>query len=442
VPMRTVRKELSASRPLMLETAEDAEIDVQPQAEPEQAAPAQFTIEDDRGKIDPSDRVLLIIEDDPNYGRILLEMAHEKGFKGVVAQRGSEAMALVRDLKPAAVTLDLHLPDVDGWRVLNGLKIDLATRHIPVHIISVDEDPDPARTQGALGFLTKSETKESLQQAFEQLKHFIDRPVKNLLVVEDDEIQTMSIRDLIGNGDVHTTVVGTGKEALAAIEAAQYDCMVLDLGLPDMSGTELLEQIKNSNVSRSLPIIVYTARELLQEEAARLKHLAESILIKDVRSPERLLDETSLLLHRNVSKLPDKQRKMLESLHKGALEGRKVLLVDDDIRNIFAMTSVLERFKMQVVSSENGKDAIRMLVDQRDIDIVLMDIMLPMMDGYTTIRAIREIAEFKDLPIIAVTAKAMKGDREKCLTAGASDYMCKPVEAEQLRSMLRLWLRR
>jgi CheY-like chemotaxis protein len=252
----------------------------------------------------------------------------------------------------------------------------------------------------------------------------------------------MHIRELLGNGDVKTTVVATGKEALAAIESQRYDCMVLDLGLPDMPGTELLEKIKNSPTSRSLPIIVYTARDLLDEESSRLKRLAEAILIKDVRSPERLLDETALLLHRNVSKLPEKQRKMLEGLHRGALEGKKVLIVDDDIRNIFAMTSVLERFKMNVVSAENGKDGIQMLLDQPDVDIVLMDIMLPVMDGYTTIRAIRELAEFKELPIIAVTAKAMKGDREKCLAAGASDYLCKPVEAEQLRSMLRVWLHR
>jgi len=407
-----------------------------------QPTPAELTVEDDRGKIAPGDKVLLIIEDDPNYGRILLEMAHEKGFKGVVSQRGSEALALVRELKPAAVTLDLHLPDVDGWRVLDGLKMDLATRHIPVQIISVDEDPEPGRSQGAVGFLTKAQTKESLQSAFEQIKDFVDRPVKNLLLVEDDEIQTMSIRELIGNGDVKTTVVATGKEALEAIKTGKYDCMVLDLGLPDMPGTELLEQIKNSTAMRSLPIVIYTARELVQEESARLKRLAESILIKDVRSPERLLDETAMLLHRNVSRLPEKQRRMLEMLHREALEGRKVLLVDDDIRNIFAMTSVLERFKMRVVSAENGRDGIQMLIDQPDIDIVLMDIMLPMMDGYTTIRAIREISEFKELPIVAVTAKAMKGDREKCLAAGASDYICKPVEAEQLRSVLRLWLRR
>jgi len=266
--------------------------------------------------------------------------------------------------------------------------------------------------------------------------------MKKLLLVEDDEIQTMSISDLIGNGDVTTTIVATGKDALAAIQADKFDCMVLDLGLPDMPGTELLEQIKQSETSRSLPVIIYTAKDLVAEEAAKLRNLAESILIKDARSPERLLDETSLVLHRNVANLPERQRKMLEMLHQGVLDGKKVLLVDDDIRNIFAMTSVLERFKMRVVSAENGKDAIQILTDQHDIDIVLMDIMLPTMDGYTTIRAIREISDFRDLPIIAVTAKAMKGDREKCIAAGASDYLCKPVEAEQLRSTLRLWLHR
>jgi CheY-like chemotaxis protein len=439
VPMRTVRRDASSNRMDQLALASTP---LDPDAAAPSAAVAETTIEDDRGNIEPGDKVLLIIEDDPNYGRVLLEMAHEKGFKGVVAQRGAEALAMVRELKPAAVTLDVHLPDIDGWRVLDGLKIDLATRHIPVHIISVDEDPEPNRTDGALGFLQKSETKESLGEAFDQLKAFVDRPVKNLLLVEDDEIQTMSIKDLIGNGDVKTTVVGTGKDALEAIATHKYDCMVLDLGLPDMSGMELLEKIKQSSGSKSMPIIIYTARELLEEESARLNKMAESVVIKDVRSPERLLDETALLLHRNVYNLPDKQRKMLETLHREALEGKKALIVDDDIRNIFAMTSVLERFKMRVISAENGKDGIQMLRDQKDVDIVLMDIMLPTMDGYTTIRAIREIDDLKQLPIIAVTAKAMKGDREKCLAAGASDYLCKPVEAEQLRSILRLWVNR
>jgi HAMP domain-containing protein/signal transduction histidine kinase/DNA-binding response OmpR family regulator len=403
---------------------------------------AELFLDDDRGEIHQGDKVLLIVEDDPNYAKVLMEMARERGFKAIVAQRGSAALALAREIKPDAITLDLRLPDFDGWRVLDRLKVDLSTRHIPVQIITVDENTEPALSQGALGYLVKSENKDSLQGAFNELKEFVDRPMRNLLLIEDDEIQQMNIRELIGNGDVKTTVVGTGKEALHALQTGKFDCMVLDLGLPDMSGVELLEKIKNEPQSRSIPIIVYTARDLLQEEESRLRRLAENIVLKDVRSPERLLDETALLLHRNASKLPDRQRKMLETLHQGVLENKKVLLVDDDIRNIFAMTSVLERFKMNVISAENGRDAIQMLIDNHDVDVVLMDIMLPTMDGYATTRAIREIEGFEHLPIIAVTAKAMKGDREKCIAAGASDYLSKPVDTEQLRSVLRLWLRR
>jgi HAMP domain-containing protein/CheY-like chemotaxis protein len=434
----------STTSPFKREMAPSATIDVSTTVD----VPAEHVdfieqaIDDDRGRISKGDKVVLIVEDDPNYARILLEMAHEKGFKAVVAPRGSAALAMARELKPDAITLDVHLPDFDGWRVLDRLKVDLATRHIPVHVISVDEDPEPTLSQGTLGFVTKSGKKETLAKAFDQMKEFVHRPMRNLLLVEDDQIQSDNIRQLIGNGDVKTTVVGTGKEALEAIQTGKFDCMILDLGLPDMPGTDLLEQIKNSPDLRSLPIVIYTARDILKEEEVKLRQLAESIILKDVRSPERLLDETALILHRNASKLPEKQRQILESLHHRVLEGRKVLLVDDDIRNIFAMTSVLERFKMKVVSAENGKDAIEMLINQKDIDIVLMDIMLPMMDGYATTRAIREIAEFQDLPIIAVTAKAMKGDREKCIAAGASDYLSKPVDTEQLRSVLRLWIRR
>jgi CheY-like chemotaxis protein len=390
----------------------------------------------------PGDRVVLIVEDDPNYARVLLDMAHEKSFKAVIASHGSAALALARELKPAAITLDIHLPDLDGWRVLDRLKVDLATRHIPVHVITVDEDPEPMLSQGALAYMTKSERKESLERAFTDLKNFVDRPVKNLLLVEDDDIQKSNIRELIGNGDVHTTTVATGQEAMSALDSEKYDCMILDLHLPDMGGIELLEEIKKRANLRTLPVVVYTAQDLMKDQETKLKRLAESILLKDVRSPERLLDKTALILHRNIAKLPDRQRKMLETLHHAVLEGKRVLLVDDDIRNIFAMTSVLERFKMQVVSAENGKDAIQTLVDGKDIDIVLMDIMLPTMDGYATIRAIREIADFAELPIIAVTAKAMKGDREKCIAAGASDYIAKPVDREHLRSILHLWLHR
>jgi HAMP domain-containing protein/signal transduction histidine kinase/CheY-like chemotaxis protein len=446
LPARPARKDKDAgSTPRgMQPSAPSALVDTSSpvEMEPEMPDVAELTVEDDRGKIEKGDRVLLIVEDDPHYARVLIEMAHEKGFKGVVAPRGSVALAMARELKPDAITLDVHLPDFDGWRVLDRLKVDLATRHIPIQVISVDENTEPALTQGTLGYVRKTEKKETLSEAFDGLKEFIERPVKNLLLVEDDEIQSSNIRELIGNGDVKTTVVATGKDALEELQSKKYDCMVLDLGLPDMSGVDLIEQIKQQAQSKGLPIVVYTAKDLLAEEETRLKALAESVVIKDVRSPERLLDETALHLHRNASKLPDKQRKMLENLHHAVLEGKKVLLVDDDIRNIFAMTSVLERFKMNVVSAENGRDAIDTLLKTKDIDIVLMDIMLPTMDGYETIRAIREISDLRGMPIIAVTAKAMKGDREKCIAAGASDYLSKPVDTEHLRSVLRLWLHR
>ena len=441
VPMRSVRKEST------LQQTEDGRLITTPLlsqdvSDGQDSGPFDTSVEDDRGKILPTDKVLLIVEDDPNYARILLEMAHDKGFKGIIAHSGATALAMAREFKPAAVTLDIRLPDVNGWKVLDRLKIDLATRHIPIHVIAVDLDETSSRLAGAFGFLTKSESKDSLEKAFDELKEFTDRPVKNLLVVEDDEIQSMHLRELVGNGDVKTTIVGSGREALDAIHTDKFDCVVMDLGLPDMSGAELLEQIRKESSTAAIPVIVHTARELPRDESDHLKELAESIVVKDARSPERLLDETAMWLHRDVSKLPEKQRRMLESLHQRVLEGKKVLVVDDDIRNIFAMTSVLERFKMDVVSAENGRDAIDLLNEHRNFDVVLMDIMLPTMDGYTTIRSIRELPEFKELPIIAVTAKAMKGDREKCIAAGASDYLCKPVDSEQLRSTLHLWLHR
>ena len=385
---------------------------------------------------------ILIVEDDSNYARILVDAAHEKGFKAIVTPRGAPALSMAREMKPDGITLDINLPDDDGWHVLDRLKVDLATRHIPIQIITVEENEEPNRTQGAFGYTTKSEKKEMLERTFAELKDYIEKPVKNLLLVEDDQIQRDNITSLIGNTDVHTTVVTNGKDALAELQREKYDCMVLDLGLPDMSGIELVEEIKNTPDVRKLPIVIYTAKDLSKEEESKLEDLTESILVKDARSPERLLDETALLLHRNTANLPERQRKMLEMFHHGVLENKKVLLVDDDIRNIFAMTSVLERFKMNVVSAENGKDAIETLLTTKDIDVVLMDIMLPTMDGYATIRAIREISGYEYLPIIAVTAKAMKGDRDKCIAAGASDYLSKPVDAEQLRSALRLWLHR
>ncbi|HEY9871857.1 MAG TPA: response regulator, partial [Candidatus Obscuribacterales bacterium] len=409
-----------------------------------QRTPNTGLIFDDRGNIQPGDRVLLMIEDDIKFARILLDMAREQGFKGIVALRSETGLMLARELKPDAITLDIRLPEMDGWTVLDRLKHDPVTRHIPVHIVSVEEGQQRSLQLGAIAYLQKPVSSEALTQALTNIKSFVERQVKNLLVVEDDDIQRQSIVELIGNSDVSTTAVGTGAAALAALRAGHFDCLVLDLGLPDMTGFELLEQIKQEPSLRTLPIIVYTGKELTPAEETQLKRIAETIIIKDVRSPERLLDETALFLHRVQANLPQPKQQMLEQLHQtdAVLTGKKVLIVDDDVRNIFALTSMLERQHMEVIYAENGRDGISMLQNTSGIDIVLMDVMMPEMDGYETMSAIRQLSEFASLPIIALTAKAMKGDREKCIEAGASDYITKPVDTEQLLSLLRVWLYR
>ena len=306
------------------------------------------------------------------------------------------------------------------------------------------EERERGLQQGALAFITKPVEKSNLDDAFKEIRQYIERQVKSLLVVEDDEVQRMSISELIGESDVQITGVSTANEALEKLRSGHYDCMVLDLGLPDMTGFQLMEEMRKDVALRSLPIIVYTGRDLTKKEETQLKRMAQTIIVKDVRSPERLLDETALFLHRVQSKLPEPQRRMLEKLHRTdeMLSGKKVLVVDDDIRNIFAMTSLLERHNMVVYSAENGRDAIEVLRGNEDIDVVLMDIMMPEMDGYDTMQEIRKVPKFKGLPILALTAKAMKGDREKCIDAGASDYIAKPVDTEQLLSLLRVWLHR
>ena len=405
---------------------------------------ADNDVEDDRHNLQPDDRVVLIIENDLSFVSILSDLAREKGFKCLAAVRGDAGLAMAKRYKPDAITLDIDLPGLDGWTVLDRLKHDPATRHIPVHIISMMEEAQRGMRLGAMAYLSKPVEREALAGAFGSIHGFIDRKVKNLLVVEDNDVERQSIVELIGNGDVKTTAVATGEEALAALESQAFDCLVLDLGLNDMSGFELLERMKASPHLSQIPVIVYTGRDLSKKQETELRRLAETIIIKDVKSPDRLLDETALFLHRVESSLPADKRKMLEQLHQHdpALSGRRALIVDDDIRNIFALTSVLEQHDVEVFYAENGKDGIKMLEETPGIDVVLMDVMMPEMDGYEAMRRIREKKSLRSLPIIALTAKAMKGDREKCIEAGASDYITKPVDTEQLVSLLRVWLSR
>ncbi|MEX5747793.1 response regulator [Massilia sp. X63] len=397
---------------------------------------------DDRGLVTPGDPSVLIVEDDERFAKVLLDFAREKNFKGIVTQRGDSALSLARDYLPSAILLDIDLPDIDGFTVLDRLKRDPNTRHIPVHVMSSLRERERALRQGAISYINKPVSRDALQEEFKRIQKFLMGGKRSLLVVEDDMAQRESIVSLIGNADIHMVTVDTGAAALEALESARFDCMVLDLTLPDISGFDLLDRIGANERLRDLPVVIYTAKELSRKEVTKLKRYAKTIVMKDARSPERLLDETALFLHRSQASLPEQQRRMLEEIHAldGGLAGRKVLIVDDDLRNIFALSTLLERQQMQVLFAENGRDGIEVLEKDPTIEIVLMDIMMPEMDGYDTMRAIRRIPKFRSLPIITLTAKAMKGDRDKCIAAGASDYITKPVDVAQLLSMMRVWL--
>ena len=401
-------------------------------------------IEDDRDNLQPDDAVLLIVEDDLHYARVLCDLSQDKGFKVLVATRGAEALALAHEYHPTAVSLDVFLPDMLGWTVLNHLKQDPATRHIPVQMLTLDEDRHHGLARGAFSFVTKPTTPEGLDAALARIKEYATPRRKRLLVVEDNPGEQLSIRELLGHDDIDVSVASTGAEALEAVTQQQFDCVVLDLRLPDMSGFDVLERFGENPALSDLPVVVFTGKELSPEEDARLHTLARSVVVKGVESPERLLDETALFLHRVVSICRPKNRRLLDRLHRSddALVGKKVLIVDDDVRNIFALSSVLERRGMTVLTAGTGREAIAKLESTPDMAIVLMDIMMPEMDGYETMQVIRQNAAFRRLPIIALTAKAMKGDREKCLEAGASEYLAKPVNTEQLLSALRMWLHR
>ena len=401
-------------------------------------------IKDDREVLAVEDTVVLIVEDDPHYARILCDLAHDTGFKVLVATHGEEALDLTREFHPAAISLDVFLPDMLGWTVLNHLKQDPETRHIPVQMLTLDEDRQHGLSRGAFSFITKPTTPEVLEGAFARIKQYTVPRRKRLLVVEDNPAEQLSVRELLMHDDLDVTIAATGAEALAAVSEQAYDCMVLDLRLPDMSGFDLLERFAEMSSVAEMPVVVFTGKELSPEEDSRLRALARSVVVKGVESPERLLDETALFLHRVVGKLPPEKRRMLDRLHRSddALVDKKVLVVDDDVRNIFALSSVLERRGMSVLTAGTGREAIETLEATPDVAIVLMDIMMPEMDGYETMQVIRRNTSLRRLPIIALTAKAMKGDREKCLEAGASEYLAKPVDTEQLLSALRTWLHR
>jgi HAMP domain-containing protein/CheY-like chemotaxis protein/signal transduction histidine kinase len=399
---------------------------------------------DDRNVLAPGDSVLLIVEDDPHYARIVADLARDKGFKVLIATHGAEALLLANEYNPTAVSLDVFLPDMLGWTVLSQLKRNPATRHIPVQMLTMEEDRRHGLARGAFSFLTKPASAEDLRSALSRIQGFAQAQRKRLLIVEDDAAEQTSIKQLLSHSDVEITTVGNGEEALKFLRAEGSDCVVLDLKLPDISGFAVLEQIRDDASLADLPVVVFTGRELSPEEDERLHALARSVVVKGVESPERLLDETALFLHRVIKDLPREKQRLLEQLHDSDenLVGRTVLLVDDDSRNIFALSSVLERRGMRVLTANTGKEAIGLLENTPDVAIILMDIMMPEMDGYQTMSAIRMKPKWRRLPIIALTAKAMKGDREKCLDAGASDYLAKPVNTEQLLASLRMWLHR
>jgi len=399
---------------------------------------------DDRLNLEPGDTILLIVEDDPHYARVLIDLARDKGFKVLVAARGAEALDLAKQYQPAAVSLDVFLPDMLGWTVLSQLKHNPLTRHIPVQIITLDEDRQHALARGAFSFVNKPTTTEGVSAALAQIKEYAKPRRKRLLIVEDNEAEQLSIQELLHHDDIEILVADTGAGALSTLREQTYDCVVLDLRLPDMSGFEVLDHIRNDEALSNIPVVVFTGRELSAEEDAELHTMARSIVVKGVESPERLLDETALFLHRVITELPLEKQRMLEKLNSSDedLVGKTALLVDDDARNIFALSSVLERRGMKVLTATTGSEAVTLVESNPEIAIVLMDIMMPQMDGYQTIGAIRQNPSFGRLPIIALTAKAMKGDREKCLEAGASDYLAKPVNTEQLLLAIRMWLHR
>ena len=399
-------------------------------------------VQDDHENLKPGDQTLLIVEDDISFASLLLDLAREQGMKGLLAFTGEAAIVMARKFRPQAISLDLRLPDMEGYALLDYLKHNPEVRHIPVLVLSGGDDPARALRGGAFAYMKKPAEREDLVQALLKIQVFLSRQPKNLLIVEDNDVQRQTLIDLLAGEDVATESAGTAAEALEKLKSKPFDCLVLDLMLPDMSGIHLLEKIKSEVGLLQLPIIVHTGKDRSPEEEANLSALTSAIVVKDATSPEHVVEAVTLFLHRPVAVLGAPLRKMLENAsEKGlAFSGKTVLVVDDDMRNIYALSSVLEMNQMNVVCAQDGRKAIEELASNPAIDLVLMDIMMPEMDGYQALREIRKMERFSSLPIIAVTAKAMPGDRERCIEAGASDYIPKPVDPVRLVSLLRVWL--
>lgn len=410
---------------------------------PAEGAVRRLAFEDDRHKAPFSKRCILVIEDEPNFARILFDLAHELGYNCLVAHAADDGFDLAERFVPDAILLDMRLPDHSGLTVLQRLKEQAATRHIPVHVISVEDRIETALHMGAVGYVVKPTSREELKTVFARLEEKLTQKLKHILLVEDDDLQRESIARLIGDDDVQITAVGTAQEALELLKAHIYDCMVIDFKLPDMPGNELLKRMTVDEIQSFPPVIVYTGRNLSRDEETELLKYSRSIIIKGARSPERLLDEVTLFLHKVESTLSHERQRMLRTARSRdkVFEGRRILLVDDDVRNIFALTSALEHKGALVEIARNGRESIERLEEQGgDIDLVLMDVMMPEMDGFEATRLIRKDPRWRKLPIIAVTAKAMKDDQERCLQAGANDYLAKPIDLDRLFSLIRVWL--
>ena len=446
IPQRYAGAEALAQTPYDLSQSTVSDVPLPPTPEPARPT-ANGALEDDRLKTDETARRLLIIEDDRSFAMILRDLAHESNFQALIAETAQEALELARQFLPSAIVLDVGLPDQSGLSVLDRLKRDVRTRHIPIHIISASDYSERALSMGAIGYALKPVQRDQLVGMLESLEAKISQNLRRVLIVEDNEVQREAVSNLIGSHDVETVGAGTAAECLTLLQQQTFDCMVLDLSLPDASGFELLETLSQDSTHSFPPVIVYTGRVLTREEEQMLRGYSKSIIIKGAKSPERLLDEVTLFLHQVVSELPDEQQRMIRKARNrdALLEGRRILIVEDDVRNVYALANILEPRGAIIEIARNGEEALEKLdhaSSQADahIDLVLMDVMMPVMDGLTATRRIRQNPKWKKLPIITLTAKAMPDDQQRCIDAGANDYMAKPLDVEKLLSLVRVWM--